>query len=196
MDYPYKWYQQLPTPAYAHTYTSTPTFTHLFTGPDHPLTQTAKDTLCRNENSRREYEINVSGNYVDIAPPHNSKASTTTTVTTIPSPRKPHIPMLHLATDNFYIGGGGHEDDLGEKVKLGQRSAGKGHTSAWYHVPGRYPTPEKPYPPARSQKRVGRLRSNFECSSTSNNVNNSSFLEYSRLDTAWSMHYQNTFHST
>ena len=28
------------------------------------------------------------------------------------------------------------------------------HTSAWYHVPGRYSTSEHPYPPKRSQQRV------------------------------------------
>ena len=28
------------------------------------------------------------------------------------------------------------------------------HHSGWYHVPGRYPTSEKPYPPKRSQNRI------------------------------------------
>ena len=31
------------------------------------------------------------------------------------------------------------------------------HTSAWYHVPGRYSTADQPYPPKRSQRRYGSM---------------------------------------
>ncbi|KAK3101835.1 hypothetical protein FSP39_006718 [Pinctada imbricata] len=43
-------------------------------------------------------------------------------------------------------------DSLVEKASPRDISKNVHHRSAWYHVPGRYSTPDKPYPPKRSQK--------------------------------------------
>ena len=54
----------------------------------------------------------------------------------------------HCGLDSLLVYGEG-----GQRI-LRPRSSGPLHKSAWYQVPGRYPTSRKPYPPKRSQHRI------------------------------------------
>ena len=60
------------------------------------------------------------------------------------------------------------------------------HTSAWYHVPGRYVTSERPYPPKRSQQRIHdahrKLVRNLHTKSHSKLLITSTFPTYIRND--------------
>ena len=138
------------------------------------MTLIAKKTLTKNENRYSEYEINVTGNYVDIP---NSRIHTSKQAT----PRKPSIPRLYLSDDSLISGVHGPNSTIDLETPgppASERS--QGHTTAWYHVPGRYSTPNKPFPSGRSKKRVGRLRSNFECAANSKTT---PFMHSTRQDT-------------
>ena len=66
--------------------------------------------------------------------PHPHTVDTCNTFSAINGP--------HTSTDSLLLG---KPRDTYQHVR---------HTCAWYHVPGRYITPDQPYPPKRSQQRV------------------------------------------
>ncbi|XP_013385421.1 TPR repeat-containing protein DDB_G0287407 isoform X2 [Lingula anatina] len=74
-----------------------------------------------------------------------------------------YIPTEHsIDIDNAFTIQGPHSSVkslLGPPPAPRDISKGVHHGAAWYHVPGRYPTNEKPYPPKRSQTRYKVLTS-------------------------------------